>query len=128
VRDSTGVVTAKLLAEKNNPQADVVLGVAASSLALLSQEGMLLPYAPTGFKDLNPAYSDTARPPAWVGMDVWGATVWLQYHRSQKTEPAETGNLERSGQADLQRPDRDATSGFKRHRLSRCHRLVADVW
>ena len=35
VRDSTGVITAKLLAEKANPQADVVLGVAASCLALL---------------------------------------------------------------------------------------------
>ena len=33
VRDSTGVITAKLLAEKGNPQADAVMGVAASSLA-----------------------------------------------------------------------------------------------
>src|SRR5204862_1746171 len=65
VRDSTGIVTAKLLAEKANPQADVVAGLAASSLALLQQEGMLLPYEPKGFKDLNPAYSDSARPPAW---------------------------------------------------------------
>ena len=32
VRDSTGVVTAKLLAEKANPQADAILGVAASSM------------------------------------------------------------------------------------------------
>lgn len=84
VRDSTGVVTAKLLAEKNNPQADVVLGVAASSLALLSQEGMLMPYTPTGFKDLNPAYSDQARPPAWVGMDVWGATVCFNTVEAKK--------------------------------------------
>ncbi|MBA3506647.1 MAG: putative 2-aminoethylphosphonate ABC transporter substrate-binding protein, partial [Betaproteobacteria bacterium] len=43
VRDSTGVVTAKLLAEKTNPQADVVMGVAASSLVLLDTEGMLQP-------------------------------------------------------------------------------------
>ena len=35
VRDSTGIMTAKLLAEKNNPQADVVWGVAATSLLLL---------------------------------------------------------------------------------------------
>ena len=41
VRDSTGVITAKLLAEKANPQADVVMGVAASSLALLDSNGML---------------------------------------------------------------------------------------
>ena len=43
VRDSTGVITAKLLAEKSNPQADVIWGVAASSLALLDSEGMLHP-------------------------------------------------------------------------------------
>ncbi|MBS0508375.1 MAG: extracellular solute-binding protein, partial [Proteobacteria bacterium] len=75
VRDSTGIITAKLMAEKANPQADVVAGVAASSLALLDQEGMLQPYEPKGFDKLNPAYSDTKRPPAWVGMDVWAAAI-----------------------------------------------------
>src|SRR5688572_6363811 len=65
IRDSTGIVTAKLLAEKANPQADVVAGVAASSLALLDQEGMLMGYEPKGFKELVPAYSDSKRPPAW---------------------------------------------------------------
>jgi iron(III) transport system substrate-binding protein len=34
VRDSTGVITAKLLAEKANPQADMVVGTSASSLAV----------------------------------------------------------------------------------------------
>ncbi|MFY0100167.1 extracellular solute-binding protein, partial [Acinetobacter baumannii] len=43
VRDSTGIVTAKLLAEKANPQADVIWGLAATSLALLDKEGMLTP-------------------------------------------------------------------------------------
>ncbi|MDH3791950.1 MAG: putative 2-aminoethylphosphonate ABC transporter substrate-binding protein, partial [Rhodospirillales bacterium] len=43
VRDSTGIVTAKLLAEKNNPQADVVWGLAATSLLLMKGEGMLEP-------------------------------------------------------------------------------------
>ncbi len=47
VRDSTGIITAKLLAEKNNPQADVVCGLAGTSLLLLKAEGMLEPYAPT---------------------------------------------------------------------------------
>ena len=32
VRDSTGIVTAKLLAEKDNPRADLVWGTAATSL------------------------------------------------------------------------------------------------
>src|SRR5207245_8603947 len=35
VRDSTGVITAKLLAEKANPQADVIWGLAATSLLVL---------------------------------------------------------------------------------------------
>ena len=34
VRDSTGVITAKLLAEKDNPRADVVWGLSASSIPL----------------------------------------------------------------------------------------------
>jgi iron(III) transport system substrate-binding protein len=38
VRDSTGIVTAKLLAEKSNPQADIVWGLAATSLMLLKNE------------------------------------------------------------------------------------------
>ena len=75
VRDSTGIITAKLLAEKANTQADVVMGVAASSLVLLDQERMLTPYAPKGLGAILAQYRDRKNPPAWVGMDVWGATV-----------------------------------------------------
>ena len=75
VRDSTGVVTAKLLAEKANPQADVIWGVAALSLALLDQQGMLEPYAPANLAAIAPQYRDPKNPPAWWGMDVYGATI-----------------------------------------------------
>ena len=75
VRDSTGVVTAKLLAEKANPQADVIWGVAASSLALLDQQDMLEPYAPANLAAIAPQYRDPKNPPAWWGMDVYGATI-----------------------------------------------------
>ena len=75
VRDSTGVITAKLLAEKGNPQADAVMGVAASSLALLDKNGMLEPYKPLNADALMSQYIDKKNPPAWFGMDVWGATV-----------------------------------------------------
>lgn len=75
VRDSTGVITAKILAEKANPQADVILGVSASSLEIFKAEGMLAPYAPAGFDKLTANFSDTSRPPSWVGMDVYAAVV-----------------------------------------------------
>lgn len=75
VRDSTGVVTAKLLAEKNNPQADVVWGLAATSLLLLKSEGMLEAYAPKGVEKLDPKFVDKSTPPTWTGMDAWVAAV-----------------------------------------------------
>ena len=75
VRDSTGIVTAKLLAEKNNPQADVVWGLAATSLLLLKSEGMLEPYAPKGVDLLDAKFIDKSDPPTWTGMDAWVASV-----------------------------------------------------
>ncbi|MFO0994186.1 MAG: putative 2-aminoethylphosphonate ABC transporter substrate-binding protein [Hyphomicrobiales bacterium] len=75
VRDSTGIVTAKLLAEKDNPQADVVLGLAATSLMLLDKEGMLMGYEPKGIEALTATYRDPANPPKWVGMDVWSSAL-----------------------------------------------------
>ena len=84
VRDSTGVITAKLLAEQGNPQADVVMGVAASSLALLDSKGMLIPYAPLNLDALMAKFRDPKNPPAWFGMDVWGATVCFNTVEAKK--------------------------------------------
>ena len=84
VRDSTGVITAKLLAEKANPQADAVMGVAASSLALLDKQGMLVPYAPLNLDAIMSQYRDKKTPPAWFGMDVLGATVCFNTVEAQK--------------------------------------------
>lgn len=75
VRDSTGIVTAKLLAEKENPQADVVWGLAATSLMLLKNEGMTEPYMPAGGDALDPKFIDSANPPHWTGMDAWVAAI-----------------------------------------------------
>lgn len=67
VRDSTGIITAKLLAEKQNPQADIVWGLAASSLMLLKNEGMTEPYMPAGADKLDPRFVDKDNPPHWTG-------------------------------------------------------------
>ena len=75
VRDSTGIVTAKLLAEKANPQADVVWGLAATSLLLMKGEGMLEPYTPAGLDMLDPKFRDKDSTPTWTGMDAWVASV-----------------------------------------------------
>ncbi len=84
VRDSTGVVTAKLLAEKNNPQADVIWGLAATSLLLLKSEGMLEAYAPKGVENLDPKFVDKSTPPTWTGMDAWVASVCFNTVEGEK--------------------------------------------
>jgi iron(III) transport system substrate-binding protein len=84
VRDSTGVITAKLLAEKANPQADAVMGVAATSLALMDKQGMLEPFAPLNLDAIMSSYRDKKNPPAWWGMDVWGATVCFNTVEAEK--------------------------------------------
>jgi len=84
VRDSTGVITAKILAEKANPRADVIMGVAATSMAIFTNEGMLQPFAPAGLGRIAPQFRDAANPPHWVGMDVWGATICFNTVEAQK--------------------------------------------
>src|ERR1051325_4463890 len=54
VRDSTGVITARFLAEKDNPRADMVLGLAASSLILFEKANLLEAYKPKGADALKP--------------------------------------------------------------------------
>ena len=127
VRDSTGVITAKLLAEKANPQADVVMGVAASSLALLNNQGMLIPYAPLNLDAIMSQYRDKKNPPAWFGMDVWGATVCFNTVEAAEARHPQARDLEGSDQAHLQGPDRDAQPGLLGHRLLRRHRLAHAV-
>jgi iron(III) transport system substrate-binding protein len=75
VRDSTGVITARLLAEKENPRADVIWGLGVSSIALFQQQGMLTPYTPKGAESLKPLFRDTANPMAWTGMDAYLSVV-----------------------------------------------------
>ncbi len=84
VRDSTGIITAKLLAERDNPQADAIWGLAATSLLLLKSEGMLEPYAPVGVDKLDKKFVDGDNPPAWVGMDAWVASVCYNTVEAEK--------------------------------------------
>lgn len=84
VRDSTGVVTARLMAEKENPRADVIWGLAGTSLLMLKNEDMLVPYAPKGLNTLSPKFRDRDTTPSWVGMDAWMAAICVNTIESEK--------------------------------------------
>lgn len=75
VRDSTGIITAKLLAEKNNPQADVVMGLALTSLLVMEQEHLLHPYRPKNVEALKTSFYSQASTPTWTGMAAWESAL-----------------------------------------------------
>jgi len=71
VRESNGIITARLLAEKDNPRADLVWGTAASSMMALDSLGLLEPYAPKGIERILPKFKSEKPVPTWVGIDAW---------------------------------------------------------
>jgi iron(III) transport system substrate-binding protein len=100
-RDSTGVITARLLAEKENRQADAVWGLAATSLMLLDKQGMLTGYKPAGFEQIKDDFKDTRTDtPTWVGMDAWASAICFN-----TVEAAKAGISKPETWADLLKPE-----------------------
>jgi iron(III) transport system substrate-binding protein len=77
VRDSTGVITARLLAERDNPRADAVLALAATSMLVLKSEGLFEPYKPKGIEQIDPRFVDEDDPPYWVGTNAWASALCI---------------------------------------------------
>jgi iron(III) transport system substrate-binding protein len=99
LRFSTGDISARFMAEKDNMQADVIWGVAATNMIIFKQTGLLEPYAPRGLERIQPLFRDKANPPAWVGIDIYMSAFCFN------TEVAKKHNLPRpAGWADLTRP------------------------
>jgi iron(III) transport system substrate-binding protein len=71
LRLSTGDIAARFMAEKDNMQADLIWGVAATNMLIFKNAGLLEPYAPKGLERVQPLFRDKATPPAWVGIDIW---------------------------------------------------------
>ncbi len=83
VRDSTGVIAAKIEAEKDNPRADVIWGVAASSLAKWSDMGMLHAYTPKGADQLKARFRDPKSPMTWTGIDAYASVICFNTKESE---------------------------------------------
>lgn len=75
VRNSTGVITARFLAEKDNPRADIVLGLAVTSLIAFEKQGLLETYEPKGADKLKANFRNSTPPYTWTGMDAFVSVV-----------------------------------------------------
>ena len=110
VRDSTGVITAKLLAEKSNPKADVVMGVAATSMRVFEQKACSCRTRRRACRESRRSTGTPKNPPAWVG---WTSGA----RRSASTpsrRPSATSPSRRRGKSNLVLPvlRRSGTSLF----------------
>ena len=76
VKESTGTITAKLMVEKENPQADIIWNVAASSVLVLDELGALEPYNPVGIEKIDEKFYDAKNEiPTWVGTTAWAGAI-----------------------------------------------------
>jgi len=75
VRDSTGIITARLIAERANPRADIIWGLSVFSLLSLEAQDMLEPYTPVGAVQLRPNFRSPRDPMTWTGMDAFVSAV-----------------------------------------------------
>lgn len=72
IRESTGTLIAKVIAEKDNPVADVIWGTSASVMLQLEPYGLIKGYAPEDTDLLDPKFYDSANEePLWTGCDVY---------------------------------------------------------
>jgi iron(III) transport system substrate-binding protein len=88
VRDSTGVIAARFLAEKDNPRADMILGLVATNLLQFERLNLLETYTPKGAEALKEGFRDTKAPYTWTGMDGYVAVVCFNTMEAAKDKIA----------------------------------------
>ena len=99
LRLSTGDISARFMAEKDNMQADVIWGVAATNMMVFKNAGLLEPYAPKGLERVQPLFRDKGAAPAWVGIDIYMSAFCFN------TDVAKKKNLPKpESWADLTKP------------------------
>ncbi len=82
LRFSTGELAARVVAEKDNPQADVVWGLAASRMIELARMGLLEPYRPAHW-DKIPAQFKGADG-SWVAVDLFVGAFGINTAQMQR--------------------------------------------
>ena len=73
IRLSTGELGARMLAEKDNPQADCVWGWAVTNMSEFVPKGMLAPYKPKNWEKIPANFKDPAG--YWTAIDLYAAAL-----------------------------------------------------
>lgn len=73
IRLSTGELGARMLAEKDNPQADCIWGWAVTNMSEFVPKGMLTPYKPKGWDQIPANFKDPDG--NWTAIDLYAAAL-----------------------------------------------------
>lgn len=95
--DSNGPIIARVLAEKDNTRADVILGASVPGLIVLEDMKLLMPYAPAGLDQIKERFYDRRSDvPNWVGTDAWASALCYNIKEGERhnvTEPKSWADL-----------------------------------
>ena len=72
------------MAEKDNPRADVLFAMAATSMLGMDELGMFLPYTPKGVDALDARYRDKNDPAHWTGIYGWAGAICFNTVEAEK--------------------------------------------
>ena len=73
IRLSTGELGARMLAERDNPQADCIWGWAVTNMSEFIPKGMLVPYKPTNWDKIPANFKDPNG--YWTAIDLYAAAL-----------------------------------------------------
>jgi iron(III) transport system substrate-binding protein len=84
MRDSTGVIAARLLSEGSRSPADVVFSMASENIIQAGSADLLLPYKPAGYDEIDRKFKDKNDPPLWSGIFAYMAAVCFNTVEAKK--------------------------------------------
>lgn len=85
VRDSSGIIISRILAEKDNPKADVIWGLSVDSLIMFDEDGLLEGYNPKGHEELIPQFTDQKNDPMqWTGIAAYMTAIAVNTKEMEK--------------------------------------------
>ena len=84
VRASTGVITERVVSERDQPKADMIFGLSAASMIILKNAGLLEPYRPAGAEHLRSSFLDPTAPYSFTGMDVYFPVICMNADLAQR--------------------------------------------
>lgn len=98
--DSHGVISSKVISEKDNPQADIVWGLSAINMIDIESRNLLKPYKPKTIDSINKKFMDDNEVPYWIGLNTTETVFTVNYQELEKL-----GLSSPNSYADLLKPE-----------------------